>query len=209
MARRLTYTFILLAFSMLRLSAEGIPDEAAGRFPRLTWGAEWGYNASFCTGWHYNFFSSEGYRIDERGKNLKYKSNAEVYLHVGYNLDRHWNLSLYAGYAGIGRYGKAVPLSLRMTRFFGNDTMKDRWFAFADLGSGICIKRQPQEIFAGKAGGGRRISLGRSKLDFIVSAKCTYTHTDIIYDRLIVPENMTNRNEAYVIALSLGLSLTF
>ncbi len=208
MARKLAYTFVLLALCILRLDAKG--GRSAADFPRITWGVEWGYTASFYTGWHYNYFSPERYRIDERGKKLKYKNNAEASLHVGYNFDRYWNLALYAGYAGIGQYGRAVPLTVRVTRFFGDNPMNDRWFAFVDLGSGICIKKHPQEIFSGKAGGGRRLSLGRNtKLDFIVSAKSVYTHTAIKYERTWIPEEMTNRNEAYVIAMSLGLSLTF
>lgn len=207
MAGRMAYTLVLLIFCMVRLDARG--DRCAD-FPRLTWGAEWGYNAAFYTAWHYNFFSTEGYRVDEKDSSLKYRNNAEASLHVGYNLDRHWNVSLYAGYAGVGRYGKAVPLTVRMTRFLGDNPMNDRWFCFAEAGSGICIKKHPQEIFAGRIGGGRRLSLGRgTKLDFVAAAKIIYTHTPIKYERVRIPENMTNRNEAYVIAASLGLSLTF
>ena len=80
----------------------------------------------------------------------------------------------------------------------------------AELGSGICIKRPVQEILSGKIGGGYRISLSRTtKLDFLVSARMTYTHPQVTYDKEVISHDMVRRNNAYASALSLGISLTF
>lgn len=209
MKKRLAYTFILLACTFLSLEAG---EKAKGEYEhtRFTFGAEWSYVASFWSGWHYNFFSSEGYRIDQRGNAAGYTSSAEAYLHAGYNFNRHWNLSFYAGYAGIGHYNRVVPMSFRITRYFGKNPLADRWLTFLDIGSGICIKPGPQEIVTAKAGGGWRMSLSRcTKLDFLASARVTYTHPTVTYDSIAVPVDMTNRNEALVLALSVGISLTF
>jgi len=119
-------------------------------------------------------------------------------------------MSLYLGYEGIGDIHKAIPVSLRLTRYFGKYPLKDRWLAFADMGSGICIKRPVQEILSGKIGGGYRISLSRTtKLDFLVSARMTYTHPQVTYDKEVISHDMVRRNNAYASALSLGISLTF
>ena len=139
-----------------------------------------------------------------------WQNNADLYIHSGVNLSRSWNLSLYAGYAGVGDIHKVLPVSIRATRYFGKDPLSDRWFAFTDLGSGICFKRPVQEILTGKIGGGYRMSLSRySKLDFIISARMTYTHPQITYDQEIISHDMVRRNNAYVSALSLGIGLTF
>ena len=80
-------------------------------FPRFTFGAEWGYVATVWEFTHNNFFSAEGYRINEKGNAFGYHSNGELYLHAGYNFDEYWNLSLYAGYGGVNGMHKIVPIS--------------------------------------------------------------------------------------------------
>ena len=100
-----------------------------------------------------------------------------------YNFNENWNLSLYIGIAGISTLHKAVPVCLRGTYLFGNDPSDDRWFAFAEAGSGLSLKIPPQEIFSCKAGGGYRISLSRNtKIDFLMAVKVSYDHPDITYD---------------------------
>ena len=89
------------------------------------------------------------------------------------------------------------------------DHMKDRWFSFIDLGSGISIKEHPQAILTGKAGGGYRISLSRdTKLDFNMALRTVLTHPDIYHYGDMIPHDKVNRNNAYNSALSLGIALT-
>lgn len=179
-------------------------------FPRITFGAEWNYIATFQSGWHHNFFSPEGYRVDDADNEFVYHSNAEAYLNVGYNLSRNWNIAFYIGMAGVADLHKVVPASLRGTCYFGNDPSADRWFTFLDLGSGICLKKPIQEILTGKIGGGYRMSLSRNtKLDFIASLRMTYTHPTVIYYDEEIPMDKVNRNNAYLSAISLGLGITF
>ena len=180
------------------------------RFPRFTFGAEWGYVATVWEFTHNNFFSAEGYRINEKGNAFGYHSNGEVYLHAGYNFDEYWNLSLYAGYGGVNGMHKIVPISIRATRYYGNDPLTDRWFTFAGLGSGICLKRPVQEILAAKTGLGYRLSLSRdTKLDIHIAARATYTHMNIIYDGVPIDADRTNRNQFLIGALSLGMAVVF
>ena len=112
---------LLLCCHMLLFSK----DRSDGRF---TFGAEWSYIANIHTGYHYNFFAPEGFRVNPVGNGFGFSSNAEAYLHAGYDFNDKWNLSLYVGYAGIERYHHAVPVSLRATRFFDRNKASDRWF---------------------------------------------------------------------------------
>lgn len=183
---------------------------AAGNPPskRLTFGMEWGYSAAFHYGKHYNFFAPDGYRVIEQENHFTFMSNAEVSIHVGCNLREDMNLSLYAGYAGIGNYHHGIPLSLRFTKYWEENAKMDRWLTFIDLGSGISLKSPVREILRCKLGGGYRISLSKDvKLDFLVSLQTTYTHPEIIYADMAI--DRVNRNNAYVSALSLGVGLDF
>ena len=179
-------------------------------YPRFTVGLEWGYVASLHSAHHYNFFAQEGYRVDDIDSDFIYRSNADVYLNLGWDLNPIWNFSLYIGYAGIGDLHNAIPITVRATRYFGSNPLSDRWFAFTDIGSGICLKTPLQEIAVGKIGGGYQLSLSPdTKLSFILSLRTTYTHPNIYYDYLRVPMERTNRNDAIVSGASAGLALLF
>lgn len=197
---------ILLMFSAFQINTNA--QEVS--FPRITFGAEWSYIATLQSGWHHNFFSPEGYRVNDADNRFIYHSNAEAYLHAGYNVSRNWNIALYIGMTGIADLHKAVPASIRGTYYFGNDPLADRWFSYIDLGSGICLKNPPQEILTGKLGGGYRMSLSRNtKLDFIAALRMTYTHPEVRYDGEVIPMDKVNRNNAYLSAISFGIGLTF
>lgn len=185
-------------------------DKGGETYPRLTFGLEWGYIASMTTFYHYNFYAPEGFRVDEKGLLWGCMSSADVYLNVGWNINPVWNLALYLGYTGVGEMHKALPVSIRGTRYFKANTPQDRWFVFADGGSGICLKTPVQEILTGKIGGGYQMSLSRdTKLNFLFSARGTFTHPSVYYDGSRIPMNRTNRNNAVVGAVSIGLGLTF
>lgn len=176
---------------------------------RITFGAEWGYVGTFYSGYHYNFFAPEGYRVDPRGHGLAYSSNGEMFIHAGCNIGSKSNLSLYIGFSAIEEYHRTIPVSIRYTRYYKTNRMGDRWFSFIDAGSGISIKKQPREILTGKVGGGYRICLGNEvNLDFIVSLRSVLTHPDIDYYGTEIPSDRINRNNAYSSAISLGMALT-
>lgn len=203
MKRLFAISLILGALPILA----GAQDDDSRRF---TYGAEWGYVAIFYSGYHYNFFAPEGFRVDPRGYGFGYYGNAEGYVHFGYDINTKWNISLYAGLSGIKDYHLTVPISLRATRFFGESADEDRWLTFLDLGSGICVKEKPQEIVSGKIGGGYRFSLSRqTKLDFTVTLRSVLTHPDIDYYGVTITPEKTNRNNAYISAISFGMAITF
>ena len=185
-------------------------EENTSARKRLTFGAEWGYICTFFSGYHNNFFAPDGWRVDEKDKGMCCFSNAEVYLHIGYNIGHDWNLSIYAGYGGIQDVHHCIPVSVRGTRYFMENVHGDRMFAFMDLGSGISLKKDPQEIMTGKIGCGYRISLsGRTKIDFLAAIRGTYSHKNIFFDNIRIPHERINRNNVYGCALSCGISISF
>lgn len=179
------------------------------KYPRFTFGAEWGYVGVFYSGYHYNFFAPEGYRVDPRGYEFRYSSNAEGYVHAGYNLSSRLNLSVYMGFSAIEDYHHTIPVSIRLTRCFDREYTKDKWLIFMDIGSGISLKEHPQEILTGKIGVGYRISLSsRTKLDFHAGLRSAYTRPEVYYNGVHIPHDKINRNNAYISAFSLGMAIT-
>lgn len=177
---------------------------------RFTWGIEWGYVASFHYGIHYNFFSEDGYRVDLNSNRFAYQGNGDVYIHLGYNINDRLNLSVYSGLTGLHDFHKAIPLSLRLSRYFDINSSMDKMLVFADAGSGICIKENAQAIVTGKIGGGYRIALSpSSSIDILLAYRMTLTHPTVTYEKDIVPMNRINRNNAYISAISVGIGLNF
>ena len=205
MKRGLLILMLCMAFG---LTLEG--TTLSTDVPRVSFGVEWGYIASFYNGHHNYFIAPEGYRVEDKNSKAIFCSNGEVNLHAGCNLNAKWNMSLYVGYAGIGDYHTGLPVSLRMTRYFGADPMADRWFAYCDLGSGISFKEHPQELLTGKIGGGYRLSMSRyTKLDFIAALRFVHTHPDVYHYNETIEKHSINRNSGYLISASFGIGITF
>lgn len=203
MRRIIAILLTVIAFN-IDVSAKGEGND------KYTFGIEWGFVNTFHTGYHYNFFAPEGFRVDDFGNAFKYRSNADMYVHGGRNIGKYWNLSLYIGYAGVGDIHNVLPISLRSTRYFDDDASADRWFAFADAGSGISFKIPVQEIFTGKIGCGYRLALSPDTgLSLVCAYRMTYTHPEITYDKEPVDFDMVNRSNVYVSSVSIGLSLCF
>lgn len=178
--------------------------------PKYTFGAEWSYCATFFSSHRFYYLATEGHRIDDKGQSAGYFSDGEVYIHGGINLNPNWNLSLFAGFTGIADYHGAIPVSLRATRYFGDNHLEDRWFSYVDLGSGLSLTETPRELLTAKLGAGYRVSLSRlTKLDFIASLRYIHTRPDINYHGTIIPMEHVGRNIANIVSASLGIGLTF
>ena len=200
-------TIITMLF-LLGLSAAGKSPSRVS--PRITFGCQWDYCGTFLTGLDQYFYAPEGFRESIKYNAVTYLTNGESAIHGGYNFNDNWNLSLYIGYTALGEYHRAVPVSLRATRYYGDNPLDDRWFSFIDLGSGVSIKSHPQEIFTGKIGGGYRMSLSRyAKLDFILSLRAIYTHPDLIYYNEIIQDKDISSNHGYACSISCGIGITF
>ena len=200
-------TLIIMLCLLGYTSAAKTPSTTS---PRFTFGCQWDYCGTFLNGVYQYFYAPEGFREANRSSELTYISNGESAIHAGYNFNEYWNLSLYIGYTAVGKYSHVVPISLRATRYFGDNPLNDRWFGFVDLGSGLSIKSDPKEILTGKIGGGYRLSLSKyTKLDFIMSLRTIYTHPDLIYYNEIIGKDKIMKNDGYACSLSCGIGITF
>ena len=199
---------VIMILLLLGISAAAkVPSSILSR---VTFGAQWDYCGTFLTGLNQYFYAPEGFRESIISNKHSFISNGESAIHAGYNFNDYWNISLYIGYTAIGKYHRAVPVSLRATRYFGDDPLKDRWFGFMDLGSGVSIRTDPREIYTGKIGGGYRMSLSKyTKLDFIMSLRAIYTYPDLIYYNEIIQNKDISRNYGYVCSLCFGIGVTF
>lgn len=206
MMKRGLLTSLMLICSMAAASGKDRNDNSG----KWTFGTELSYDATLYTTKYQYFISPEGFREEISTSDFIYDTDCELNLHAGYNINNRWNLSLHIGYTGVGDLHRAVPVSVRATRFLDDNPMDDRWFTFVDVGSGISLKTKPQEILCGKLGGGYRLSLSRyTKLDFLMALRAVYTHPDIAYyDIIFIPERLFS-NDSVICSLSFGFSLTF
>ena len=67
-------------------------DRDKKEYADFTYGVEWGYVGTFHTAYRYVFFPPEGYRVDTRSSRLGLAHNADMYVHAGWNMNRHWNM---------------------------------------------------------------------------------------------------------------------
>lgn len=205
---RIVLTVIILLISNSVMNAG--ERKTKGETPLLTFGTEWGYVSTIHSGYHYNYFAPDGHRESSYDNSFGYVMNAEFSLHLGVNLNERYNLSVLTGYTGISDIHNAIPLSLRLTRYYNHLSNGDRWFSFVDAGSGISIRKHPEEIFIGKLGGGYRVSLSRdAKLDLLAAFRFVLTHPELKYEGTEVGNIYINRNNAYTTSISVGVGLTF
>lgn len=202
---------LLLFFSVSSLCAEGAEKQRS--YTRFTFGVESSYVLTFLNYSHFNFISADGDRRDERYTTMNVFNNGQILLHAGVNMSENLNLSLYAGYSGVYRHERMIPLSLRLSWYSGKDPMADRWILFCSAGTGFNDFEVPVRLSAeGRLGGGYRISLNRAaKLDFLVAWQGTYTHPSAYESDAgdYVPPERLRRNDALFGAVTFGIALVF
>jgi len=151
---------------------------AWGRGEIVRHSVEWGIDAMFFSGHHYNYICEEGYRIDDKWDSFSFHPNASVQFGFGFNLTGRSELMLFTGYTGIGPSNRVIPLSLRYT-FIPKGNYQGGLFYFADLGVGfhpVPSSEPPRRIcFLGKLGFGNRIALSRfCSMDFIAGIRTVH-----------------------------------
>ena len=200
-----------IASAVLFFLACSLPSAAQdlGGGVRMRYGLEWGYTASFLHSYHNNYLSEEGERVDEKGLELFYFTNAQAIAHVGVDLLGKYSVALCSGYIGIKQERRAFPLTLRGSFFFdGYDS--DGLFCFLD--SGVAIFNGDKNTMIAKCGLGRRITLGHGvMLDAGISARLAYDHPSIL-DRITgrsVDKESLRRNDAAYGGINLTLDISF
>lgn len=210
------YIPALLAVLVLHsANAQAKHREESGFLDVFTFGIEGSYIGTVASHRHFNFISSYGYRVDRKFTDTRYRSNGEFLMHIGANISDRFNLSLYTGKSGIGRYMLVTPLTLRGTYYFGKDPMKSRWLVYLDAGPGF--SGSGNEISASgmfKAGTGYRIPLGKyTRLDFLISYRNAMANKRVLgissASSIYIAEENLRKNDALFFALTFGIGITF
>jgi len=199
---------ILIAGAALAMMGECVLM-AQGDAPRLRYGIEWSYTASFLHSYHNNYLSDVGERVDERGLELFYFGNGQALAHVGLEFCEKYSVALYSGYIGIKQERRAIPLTLRGSYFF-NGYGSDGSFCFIDTGAALF--NGDKNTMITKGGWGRRICLGHgTNLDISISAQLAYDHPRIFDSGTgsTVDKESLRRNDAAYGGINLTIGLNF
>lgn len=181
---------------------------------RFNWGLEWGYTG-LIVDWHrFNYFSTDGVRVDDTMTHAEYKSTGQLLVNAGVGLGRHWALGLYSGFTAVYEARKVVPYSLRIT-YFTNAYDLQGWKFFLDGGSawshGGTFRNRP--VLIAKAGAGYRIPIYRDFcLDFFTALQFTSDHPLHILDKYTVqpvPPEVLRYSSRQGLGVTLGLALAF
>ncbi len=181
---------------------------------RFTYGLEWGYTGVFMDFHKFNYFSTDGVRVDDSQATAVYKSTGQIYANAGVNLGSHWAIGLYSGFTAIFEARKVVPYSLRFT-YFRNAYDSEGWKFFLDGGSAYPLdgSLNKQLPFIGKAGAGYRIPVYKKFcLDFFTALQFTSDHPLHIFDKYThqpVPHEFLRFSSRYGMGLTVGMALSF
>lgn len=206
--------FLILAAAALLAGQSPLrAGNPAGRegSARLSFGVEWGYEATLLDIYHYNYIeTTDGFRIDEKAVKPMYYSNGHATAGVTLQFARRCALGLHAGYAGIQERSRMFPVSLRATYFF-DSYLDDGTFTFLEGGAGV---QEGRKIFPsfGRIGYGYRAILGGScSMDLSGSLRVVYDHP-MVYDVSIpgyVPQENLRRSDALYCAASISIAINF
>ena len=202
------YALLLVAvLSVLFARPLGAQDRSL-----LRYGVEWGLSASVYNSFHYNYIDGiMGYRIDEEGSDTDCIGNAFAEVYCGTDLSRRLSLTLRAGFSGIARGRRVVPICLRLS-WFPAGTCADGFFTLADGGLSFpdFFEAKPAPVF--RLGGGYRLLLtDSSSLDIQLCARLCQDHPDIWdeQERHYVETHNVRRSDAAHYALCLSAALNF
>lgn len=178
---------------------------------RLSYGIEWGYDATVLDAYHYNYTDpADGFRIDDKAVKGMYYSNGHVMAGLTLEFAGRWGLGLHAGYAGIKQRTRIFPLALRCT-YYMDSFQTDGQFLFAEGGAGLHETRKGVSPYGRLGYGFRSVLSKKSSMDFSASLRIAADNPPI-YDNTrpgYIPEEDIRRNDALYGALMLSVALNF
>ena len=175
-------------------------------------GIGWGSSMNIVQDYHFNWLEdSFGYRIDENGVEVFDAFNAWCEGFISQDIGKKNTLSLRAGWAGITKGRKLIPVTLQWDRHFSGN-YADGWFVFAGGGTVFGNFTGTKLSWTAREGVGYRIQLGGGDcMDITASFRSVYDRPRI-YDseegRYVSGRN-TLRNNVWYHALSVGITLSF
>lgn len=175
---------------------------------RFTYGVEWGFLTTFNVAYHRNFDSVSGYREDTRSLEWMFRGNGEALAHLGLDIGRRFNLSVYTGYSGLIS-ARLIPLSLRGTCLVSRNPELPGWLVFLDAGCNFGTDDDEIGV-CGKIGTGYRLPLSkRIKLDFLLAFRMSYADVQFSDEYGPVPPERIRRNNNFASSIEIGISLAF
>jgi hypothetical protein len=177
----------------------------------ITAGMEWNYSAQLYKEYNFSYITSIGDREREEGNSYEYRNNGQLFADIGYNILKHFNLSIYAGYAGYGKENREFPISLRCTYIMSKPHMNS-CFVYGDGGWSFGDRESKVASNIFKCGGGYRYYLGAgTNLDFILGVQLANTHPDI-YDidtKTKVTGDKFGASDALQVSINAGMAINF
>lgn len=206
--RHLLHISLTIALCLLAL-----PSSGQRKTPRLTFGAEWMYSSNFYNAHQFNYTAGEeGYRVNDENAGFEYIANGGILGHMGIDVGRHFNASVYAGYLGVFRARNVIPV-LAGVSWFPNGSENDG--LIVNMRGGVSFQEYIPVLsltYLASVGAGYRLSLARwADLDFLVGLQTVFDHPPIPNpDGLgFVPAEDIRKDKAQYFALNLGVSLSF
>ncbi len=80
---------------------------------RLHFGAEWGFSFPVISGTHSTFLAEEGYLVDSKELRVNGHLNALAMGSVGIDISRRFGIYALAGYMGVTKGERVIPVTLR------------------------------------------------------------------------------------------------
>lgn len=197
---------ILLALSIFCISA-GAKDN---RIP-LTFSVEGSTSMSPIAFAHSTYVTTVGYLVDEYKVNYNHHFNGTLLAGAGYDIIPRLNISLYGGYAGIGKGERVYPLLLRGTCYVSKD--KNAAGSGVTLEGGIGFARKERNDIIIRTGYCHRFALASyMSMDLGIGVQGTMTHPDEVYDRYskyLVPKALLGKSKAVNLGLYLSVGFSF
>ena len=180
---------------------------------RFTWGLEWGYSGIFLDSHTFNYFTTDGVRVQDADAVIEIKSAGQALLNAGVIIGNHVAVGLYTGYTAVYEARKVIPYSLRFTYFFkGCDNAG--WKAFLDAGSAYPLNGSfnKKPLVMAKAGGGYRIPIYKNFcLDAFFGLQFAADHPFEVRDKYthqMVPPHELKRSDRNTLGFMMGFSLS-
>ena len=181
---------------------------------RFTFGLEWAYSGVFMDFHKFNYFSTDGVRVDDSLAEPVFKSTGQLYANAGVNLGSHWAVAFYSGFTAIYENRKVIPYSLRLT-YFTKAYDSSGWKVFLDGGSAYALAGSfnHKPLIIAKAGTGYRFPIYKEFcLDVFMSLQFTSDYPLNIYDKYTyqpVPHEVLRFSSRYGMSLAVGCALSF
>lgn len=186
---------------------------AARPASRLTFGAEWGFNAQVIDYHRFTYKDQYGSIVPDRHDGFLYNGNLYILVNAGMIVSDKSIVGIQSGYEGIARSRKIIPVRLKYS-YLPSGIMSDGALLFAAAGVGFPGDRHstPVPSIVGQLGAGYRKNLAdKTNIEIYCSFKATYDHPGII-DRAsseYVPVDRIIKNDAFYATVSIGLAVNF